>query len=110
MSFKVKTTPEFERSVKKIAKKHKSIRKDISELINQLEQEPRLGIQLGNNLYKIRLGISGSSKDKSGGVRVITYVKFLKSTVILTDIYLKSEFDTVDEAVIIKRLIAGNLI
>ena len=104
MSFEVRYTSDFEHSLKKIAKKHRSIRDDISTLIQQLEQEPRTGIQIRTNLYKIRLNISGSNKGKSGGARIITYVLTLKETVFLAEIYLKSESETIDEDAMIKRL------
>lgn len=64
MSFKVKFTPYFEHSLKKIAKKHRSIKEDISMLVKQLEQEPKTGVEIRTNLYKIRLNISGSNKGK----------------------------------------------
>ena len=105
MSFEVKTTPDFERSLKRIAKKQQSIRKDLQMLIFQLKQEPRLGIEIRTNLFKIRLNISGSNKGKSGGARVITYVVQTNETVFLLEIYLKSEFDTIDEDLLIERLI-----
>lgn len=37
MSYKVKTTPGFEKSAKAIAKKHKSIKSDLAKLIDNLE-------------------------------------------------------------------------
>ncbi|WP_295651987.1 type II toxin-antitoxin system RelE/ParE family toxin [uncultured Mucilaginibacter sp.] len=104
MSFNVKITPEFDKSLKQIAKKHKSVKNDILNLINELEEHPTMGTSLGNNLYKVRLALSGTSKGKSGGARVITYVKISRETVVLAQIYLKSEFDTVDESGILKRL------
>jgi len=42
MNYKVTTTPEFEREVKKILKKHKSIKNDLNVLIEQLEINPTL--------------------------------------------------------------------
>ena len=104
MNFEVKYTPDFDHSLKRIAKKHKSIRYDLLELIDQLEREPRTGIQVRTNLYKIRLNISSSNKGKSGGARVITYVYNTKEIVFLAEIYLKSEFETFDEQAIIERL------
>ncbi len=104
MSFEVKYTTDFEHFLKRIAKKYRSIRDDISKLISQLEQEPRTGIQLRTNLYKIRLNISSLNKGKSGGARVITYVFNSKGTVFLAEIYLKSELETIDEQAIIERL------
>lgn len=63
-----------------------------------------MGTDLGQNVYKIRLAISGTNKGKSGGARVITYVYLAKDAVYLSEIYLKSDKDTVDASVIIERL------
>ena len=46
---------------------------------------------LERNVFKIRLAITGSSKGKSGGARVITYVKINMQTIVLAEIYLKNE-------------------
>lgn len=66
MAFEVKTTPDFERSVKKILKKYNSFNKDILHLVDELESNPTLGTDLGNNLFKIRLSVTGLNKGKSG--------------------------------------------
>ncbi|RYY06654.1 MAG: hypothetical protein EOP43_05675 [Sphingobacteriaceae bacterium] len=105
MNFEVKYTSDFKQSLKKIAKKQRSIHDDLLILIEQLEIKPQLGIQIRPNLYKIRLNISGSNKGKSGGARVITYVVLIKEIVFLAEIYLKSEFDTIDEDLLIERLV-----
>jgi mRNA-degrading endonuclease RelE of RelBE toxin-antitoxin system len=110
MSFKVKSTPEFDKALKQIAKKHKAIKNDILNLIHSLEETPMMGTLLGNNLYKIRLSITGTGKGKSGGARVITYVKISHETVVLAQIYLKAEYDTVDEGGILKQLAADGIL
>lgn len=104
MSYKVKTTPAFDKEVKRIAKKHKTLKSDLSKLIDELLLNPTTGTDLGQGVYKIRLAISGTNKGKSGGARVITYVVFLNKVVYLADIYLKNEHDTIDSNLIIQRL------
>jgi len=59
---------------------------------------------LGQNIYKIRLAISSTNKGKSDGARVITCVAVVSEMVILAEIYLKNEQDTVDVDLVIKRL------
>ena len=110
MSYKVKTTPGFENLAKQIAKKHKGIKKDIETLIGDLEKNPHQGVDLGGNVYKIRLAISGTNKGKSGGARVITYVLVSNEIVYLAQIYLKSEHDTVGRDTVIQRLKDSGLI
>ena len=104
MTFSVVLTSGFKKDLKRIAKKHRNILADVNSLIDQLTKNPTIGDDLGKEVYKIRLAISGSSKGKSGGARVITYIKIVAQTVILAEIYLKSEYDTVDVNAVIKRL------
>jgi mRNA-degrading endonuclease RelE of RelBE toxin-antitoxin system len=73
MSYSVLTIPQFERDVKKLSKKFKSIKKDLSKLIGDLKKQPTQGISLGHGVYKIRLANSSIPTGKSGGFRVITY-------------------------------------
>jgi mRNA-degrading endonuclease RelE of RelBE toxin-antitoxin system len=104
MAFEIVLTPDFKKDLKQIAKKHKQILNDIGGLIDKLTENPTMGTDLGQNVYKIRLSISGTNKGKSGGARVITYVVVTDNTVFLAEIYLKSEFDTADVNLLIGRL------
>ena len=104
MGISIIPTSEFIRSLKLISKKHRSILSDIAQLSNQLKENPTKGTDLGLNIYKIRIGISGTNKGKSGGARVITYYVDTDETVFLTEIYLKTENETVDVARVIQRL------
>jgi hypothetical protein len=52
---------------------------------------------LANNFYKVRLAIASKGKGKSGGARVITYVKIIQTTIYLASIYDKSEKSTITE-------------
>ena len=90
MNFKVSSIPLFDRQAKRLAKKYPSLKDDLSELIKSLVHEPEQGKALGNNFYKVRLAISSKGKGKSGGARVITYLKVTATTVYLTAIYDKS--------------------
>jgi mRNA-degrading endonuclease RelE of RelBE toxin-antitoxin system len=56
------------------------------------------------------MAITGTGKGKSGGVRVITYAILDNETVILAEIYLKSEYDTSDINVLLKSLKDDGLI
>lgn len=104
MSYKVKTTADFDKSAKQIAKKHKYLKESLGKLIGELEKDPLIGTDLGHGLYKIRLSIAGTNKGKSGGARVITCVVLVSSTVYLAEIYLKSDHETVDANLVLQRL------
>jgi mRNA-degrading endonuclease RelE of RelBE toxin-antitoxin system len=94
MSYKIEVTADFEKDLKKIFKKHRSIKNDLAELIASLETKPQQGTPLGNNCYKIRLAIASKGKGKSGGARVITNIVVDDTTVYLLTIYDKTDKDT----------------
>ncbi len=104
MSFRILTTLEFEKELKKLAKKYPSLKQDYSLLLKSLECNPLQGISLGNNTYKIRLLISSKSTGKSGGDWVITYLKVVNKEVVLISIYDKSERDNITDKEIKERL------
>lgn len=64
-------------------------------LFDSLSNNPEQGTSFGNNFFKIRISISSKGKGKSGGARVITYVKISGPEVFLTSIYDKSEKNTI---------------
>jgi hypothetical protein len=73
-------------------------------LSNQLLENPFSGTSLGNNLFKIRMAISSKGKGKSGGARVITYVKIMSETIYLVSLYDKSEQGNITEKEINLRI------
>lgn len=97
MSFKVTSTNNFERKLKKLAKKYKSLKADLSEIFSKLEKEPDLGTPIGKDSFKIRVAITSKGIGKSGGARLITYVRVIKDTVYLMDIYDKSNQATLSD-------------
>ena len=97
MSFDVKVTPPFARRLKRLAKKYHSLKDDLLEVINELEVNPTLGTHIGNECYKIRIAIKSKSKGKSGGARLITYLRVVNEQVYLLDIYDKSEQSTISD-------------
>jgi hypothetical protein len=97
MNYKVTTIQLFDKQAKRLAKKYPSLKNDLAELIDKLALEPEQGINLGNNFFKIRMTIASKGKGKSGGARVITFVKIIQTTVYLTSIYDKSEKATITD-------------
>ena len=106
MNYNVKTFPRFEREIKHLIKKYASLKSEYEKLIDELEENPEIGIPLGNNLYKIRLAIASKGRGKSGGARVITYLKTEQGTVFLLSIYDKGERDTISDNEIRKILLS----
>jgi hypothetical protein len=64
----------FEKYYKKYFKKYRSLKQEIHNLEQKLIENPQIGIDLGNGLFKIKLAIKSKNSGKSGGFRVITYL------------------------------------
>jgi hypothetical protein len=58
---------------------------------------PKLGVHLGNNIYKIRLAIASKGKGKSGGARVLSYVFIQGGQIFLLSIFNKSERENIPD-------------
>jgi mRNA-degrading endonuclease RelE of RelBE toxin-antitoxin system len=97
MSYKIELTDNFKKEAKKLIKKYASLRTEIAELGKELAENPTTGTPLGNDVYKIRLAIASKNKGKSGGARVISFVKIIDETVFLLSIYNKGEKDTISD-------------
>lgn len=95
MSYRVSTIPLVDKQAKRLAKKFPSLKKDLARLIEILIDEPFNGTSLGNNFFKIRLAIESKGRGKSGGARLVTYIKVASNTV-----YLVSIFDTTEKSTI----------
>jgi mRNA-degrading endonuclease RelE of RelBE toxin-antitoxin system len=104
MSFKVLPTPPFARELKKLSKKYVSLKSDFVTLVDSLIKTPDQGTPLGNNCYKIRMAISSKNKGKSGGARIITYVKIVDETIYLLSIYDKTDIGSITDGELISRI------
>lgn len=97
MSYKIELTPNFKKEAKKLIKRYVSLRTEIADLGKELAENPKIGTHLGNDVYKIRIAIASKNKGKSGGARIISFVKIIDDTVFLLSIYSKSEKDTISD-------------
>jgi len=104
MSYKVKTIPYFDRQAKRLTRKFKSFKNELSELFDSLEIDPTQGTVLGNNCYKIRVVIKSKGKGKSGGARAVTHVIAVKEHVYLLTVFDKSEKDNISDKELQKLL------
>jgi len=109
MSYEIIPTPQFKKSVKALHKKYKLIKQDLITLEKELRLNPKAGIELGNNCYKIRLPNSSIPTGKSGGFRVIYYLYFNQS-IYLLEIYSKSNLENINDSKILEILKANGLI
>ncbi|MBE9038663.1 type II toxin-antitoxin system RelE family toxin [aff. Roholtiella sp. LEGE 12411] len=89
----VEVTAKFQRNLRILAKKYRGIRTDIQPTIEQLQSGELPGDQIpgvGYAIFKVRIKNRNIQKGKSGGYRLIYYVK-TNTNIILVTIYSKSE-------------------
>lgn len=104
MSFEVELTDHFKKEAKKLSKKYRSLKAELEALGNELAENPTTGTSLGHDVYKVRLAITSKGKGKSGGARVITFVKVVKEKVYLVSIYDKGQLENLTKDQIIELL------
>ena len=97
MSYKIELTDNFKKEAKKLIKKYASLRIELAELGKELAENPTMGTPLGNDVYKIRLAIASKNRGKSGGARLITFVKIVDETIFLLSIYNKGDKDSISD-------------
>lgn len=97
MSYNIVPTDNFKKEVKRLVKKYASLKSELEKLNDELEENPTLGTNLGNDIYKIRLAIASKGKGKSGGARVMSFVKVIDTKVYLFSIYNKGDKDSISD-------------
>jgi len=99
-------TPEFKRNLRALAKKHPHIRSDVQPIIEQIQRGEFIGEQVqgtGYTIFKVRIRNRDASRGKSGGYRVIYYLKTAMAVILVT-IYSKTEQSDISAARIKKIL------
>lgn len=110
MNYEIIVKPTFQREAKKMAKHYASFKEDFASLLDELEQNPQMGTDLGHGLRKVRMRIATKGKGKSGGARVITFtivVSQQDAILNLLFIYDKAERDSISKKEI-ERLLKLN--
>ena len=83
----------FKRQLKRLSRRYRQIKNDIKPIVDALIDGETLGDQITGTtytLYKVRAKNSDSQRGKSGGYRVIYYLK-TKTKCILVTLYSKSD-------------------
>jgi mRNA-degrading endonuclease RelE of RelBE toxin-antitoxin system len=102
LPMRIDLTPRFQRDLRDLAKRYRQVRSDLQPLIEQLQAGELPGDRIAGvsyTVFKVRLKNSNIQKGKSGGYRVIYYLKAVDS-IILATIYSKSDLVDVDVDVI----------
>lgn len=98
----VNLTPRFRKDLKDLAKRYRSIRKDLQPLIEELQSGKTPGDRiegLDRQVFKVRLKNSDIQKGKSAGYRVIYYLQ-TQTGIVLVTIYSKSDLSDISDRTI----------
>ncbi len=101
MNYSIDTLPEFEKELKRLSKKYKSMKQDYARLLEELRANPFTGSDLGEGKFKVRMAIASKNRGKSHGARVLTYVYEIDEVsgqIILLTIYDKAERESLSAA------------
>jgi len=98
MSYSIVALPTFATKFKKLAKKYKKIKFDVQELNRELISNPKIGIALQYNCYKIRVANSSTPTGKSGGFRIVYYFVDRDNKVFLMAIYSKTQKENLSDS------------
>jgi mRNA-degrading endonuclease RelE of RelBE toxin-antitoxin system len=107
LSIEIALTPRFQRDLRELAKRYRSIRSDVQPLIDQLQASEIPGDRIAGikyQVFKVRIKNSNIQKGKSGGYRVIYYLKNAQG-IILTTIYSKSDLTDVSNEIIEQAIV-----
>ncbi len=105
--YEIRTISSFDKQIKALSKKYKSIKDDLLNIAKQVSENPTCGTLLFDNVYKIRMQIKSKGKGKSAGARLIYYNLFAKlqnNVIVFIAIYDKSDRENISDSEIKKAL------
>ena len=97
-AIEIDLSPRFTRDLRDLSKHYRKIRSDLQPLIDRLLEGETPGDRIQGTqsiVFKIRLKNSDIQKGKSGGYRVVYYLKSLDKILLIT-IYSKSDRDDIE--------------
>jgi mRNA-degrading endonuclease RelE of RelBE toxin-antitoxin system len=104
MNLKIIRLDNFSKEAKKLYKKYKKLPSDLKALSERLNTNPKDGIDLGANCYKIRLENSSIPTGKSGGFRIVYYYYDGESDLYLLSIFSKRDMENISDERVLELL------
>jgi len=101
MNYRIVSTEDFDKKVKILSKKYRSLKADLIAFQEDLLKNPTMGDKLDDNTRKVRMAIASKGKGKSGGARIITC--HILVDIVNTDIYLLTIYDKGEQESISKK-------
>ena len=102
LPIEIRVTPDFKKQLRKLEKRYRKIKSDLEPILMQIKMGEIVGDRLQGisaEIFKVRIRNSDVNRGKSGGYRVIYWLK-LPERAILLDIYSKSDRDDVETNII----------
>lgn len=104
---KITTSQIFAKDIKRLKKKYKNITQDVDDFLQKLQDQTIIGDRIQelpqHELYKARIKNSSNKTGKSGGFRIIYFLKIEGHYHLLT-IYSKSEKTNITKSEILKAI------
>ncbi len=95
--FSVKESDSYKKSKKHLLKRFRNLNSDVKEFLLDVKTNDDLGISLGSGVYKARIANSDKNRGKSGGYRLISFLKVVDTKIYLLYIYDKSDLENITE-------------
>ena len=105
LGYVIQKTKLFEKLTKELQKRFRHILSDIDHFTDNLDDMSKLGVHLGNNIYKVRIANTDKNKGKSGGYRLISYLEVRDTTLTYIYIYDKSDLENISEEALDKVIL-----
>jgi mRNA-degrading endonuclease RelE of RelBE toxin-antitoxin system len=94
----IRVTPDFKKQLRKLEKRYRKIKSDLEPILIQIQAGEIVGDRLQEldaEVFKVRVRNSDTNRGKSGGYRVIYWLK-LPECIVLLDIYSKSDREDIE--------------
>ena len=104
MNLKILRLDNFTKEAKKLYKKYKKLPTDLKTLAERLNDNPKAGINLDANCYKIRLENSSITTEKSGGFRIVYYYYNGEGELYLLSIFSKRDMENISDERVLELL------
>jgi len=88
---------DFKKAAKRLKKKYRHIDEVTNLFLKNVKTTDDLGVSLKDTIYKARIKNSDKTTGKSGGYRLLTYIKLVDKELFLLYIYKKSELENICE-------------
>lgn len=77
MKYSIETLPGFDRQLKKLTKKYKSLNKDFEDFISELRRSPGIGVDLGKGVITLLAIYDKAEQDTISDKEIVLLIQEL---------------------------------